>query len=40
MTIQSTATETTRAWVDIDLGALVRNGAALARLAGVPLVPW
>ncbi|MEK7239015.1 MAG: alanine racemase [Gemmatimonadota bacterium] len=39
MTIQSTAKETTRAWVDIDLGALVRNGAALARHAGVPLVP-
>ena len=30
---------TTRAWVEIDLGALVRNGAALARYAGVPLVP-
>ena len=30
---------TTRAWVEIDLGALVRNGAALARHAGVPLVP-
>lgn len=29
----------TRAWVDVDLGALVRNGAALARHAGVPLVP-
>jgi len=39
MTTQSTANETTRAWVDIDLGALVRNGAALARHAGVPLVP-
>ena len=39
MTIQSTAKETTRAWVDIDLGALMRNGAALARHAGVPLVP-
>ncbi|MHB1310796.1 MAG: alanine racemase [Gemmatimonadaceae bacterium] len=30
---------TTRAWVEVDLGALVRNGAALARYAGVPLVP-
>jgi len=29
----------TRAWVDVDLGALVRNGAALARYAGVPLLP-
>ena len=39
MTTKSTATETTRAWVDVDLGALVRNGAALQRHAGVPLVP-
>lgn len=39
MTTQSTAAETTRAWVDVDLGALVRNGAALQRHAGVPLVP-
>lgn len=39
MTTQSTALETTRAWVDVDLGALVRNGAALQRHAGVPLVP-
>ncbi len=29
----------TRAWVEIDLGALVRNGAALAARARVPLVP-
>ena len=29
----------TRARVEIDLGALQRNGAALARRAGVPLVP-
>jgi alanine racemase len=29
----------TRAWVDIDLGALCRNGAALAARAGVPLLP-
>lgn len=39
MTTESTATQTTRAWVDVDLGALVRNGAALQRQAGVPLVP-
>jgi len=39
MTTESTAAETTRAWVDVDLGALVRNGAALMRHAGVPLVP-
>ena len=29
----------TRAWVDVDLGALRRNGEALARRAGVPLLP-
>ena len=28
-----------RAWVDVDLGALLRNGAALAAQAGVPLLP-
>lgn len=28
-----------RAWVEIDLGALLRNGERLARAAGVPLVP-
>ena len=28
-----------RAWVEIDLGALRRNGAAIARHAGVPLLP-
>ncbi|MBM3907393.1 MAG: alanine racemase [Gemmatimonadetes bacterium] len=39
MSTESTATLTTRAWVDVDLGALVRNGAALQRHAGVPLVP-
>ncbi|MGI9076591.1 MAG: alanine racemase [Gemmatimonadaceae bacterium] len=31
--------DTTRAWVEIDLGALQHNGATLARLAGVPLLP-
>ncbi len=35
----STYTECARAWVEVDLGALVRNGAALARRAGVPLLP-
>ncbi len=30
---------TTRAWVDIDLGALLRNGEALAKQARVPLLP-
>ncbi|HVT38338.1 MAG TPA: alanine racemase [Gemmatimonadaceae bacterium] len=39
MTTESTAENTTRAWVDIDLGALVRNGAALARHARVPILP-
>ncbi|HEX5580367.1 MAG TPA: alanine racemase [Gemmatimonadaceae bacterium] len=34
-----TYTECARAWVEVDLGALVRNGAALARRAGVPLLP-
>lgn len=29
----------TRAWVEIDLGALRRNGAAVAARAGVPLLP-
>ena len=28
-----------RAWVDIDLGALFRNGTAIAAQAGVPLLP-
>ena len=28
-----------RAWVEIDLGALVRNGERFARAAGVPLIP-
>src|SRR5687768_2868176 len=28
-----------RAWVEVDLGALRRNGAALAARAGVPLIP-
>ena len=29
----------TRAWVEIDLGAMCRNGAAVAGRAGVPLLP-
>jgi alanine racemase len=29
----------TRAWVDVDLGALRRNGTAIATHAGVPLLP-
>jgi len=29
----------TRAWVEIDLGALVRNGERFARAAGTPLLP-
>ena len=40
MTTQSIASQDTlRAWIDIDLGALLRNGEALSRLAGVPLLP-
>ena len=31
--------DTSRAWVEIDLGALMRNGAAIARHAGVPIMP-
>ncbi|NUQ19335.1 MAG: alanine racemase [Gemmatimonadaceae bacterium] len=31
--------DTSRAWVEIDLGALRRNGAAIARHAGAPLLP-
>ena len=29
----------TRAWVEVDLGALCRNGAAIAARSGVPLLP-
>ena len=29
----------TRAWVEVDLAALRRNGAAVAARAGVPLLP-
>src|SRR5690349_6867342 len=29
----------TRAWVDVDLGALQRNAVAIAARAGVPLLP-
>jgi alanine racemase len=39
MATQSTAENSTRAWIDIDLGALLRNGETLARHARVPLVP-
>jgi alanine racemase len=40
MNTKSTADETTtRAWVDIDLGALLRNGQALVKHARVPLLP-
>ncbi len=31
--------EIERAWIEIDLGALQQNGATIARLAGVPLIP-
>lgn len=39
MTGQSYSAATTRAWIEVDLGALVRNAATLARRAGVPLLP-
>lgn len=29
----------TRAWVEIDLGALLRNGASVRRRAGIPILP-
>src|SRR5919202_5338684 len=32
-------TDRTRAWVEVDLGALRRNGAAIAEHARVPLLP-
>jgi alanine racemase len=31
--------ETPRAWIEVDLGALVRNGATMAARAGVPILP-
>lgn len=39
MTVQSIENHCARAWVEIDLGALCRNATALARHAGVPLLP-
>ncbi|HEU4632270.1 MAG TPA: alanine racemase [Gemmatimonadaceae bacterium] len=36
---QTPAPDAARAWIHVDLGALVRNGARLARRAGVPLLP-
>ncbi len=39
MATQSTDDNAMRAWIDVDLGALLRNGAALSRHARVPLVP-
>ena len=35
----ATDRDTSRAWVEIDLGALARNAATIARAAGVPLLP-
>ena len=39
MSTESTAGNPTRAWVEVDLAALVRNGRTLANLARVPLLP-
>ncbi len=39
MAKESTPWSESRAWVEVDLGALVRNARALAERAGVPLVP-
>ncbi len=39
MTVQSIESSRSRAWVDVDLSALRRNGEALARQSGVPLLP-
>jgi len=36
---QESSTVKLRAWVDVDLGALVRNARALEERAGVPLLP-
>ena len=35
----SASAATTRAWIEIDLGALLRNGQRLASYAGIPLLP-
>ena len=35
----ATDRDTSRAWVEIDLGALARNAETIARAAGVPLLP-
>lgn len=37
--IASMNSQMTRAWVEVDLGALLQNGAAIAAHAGVPLLP-
>ena len=39
MTVQSIESSRLRAWVDVDLSALRRNGEMVARHAGVPLLP-
>ena len=39
MATESNVENVTRAWVDIDLGALLRNGEAVSRHARVPLLP-
>ena len=36
---RQTSEETARAWIEIDLGALRRNVAAIARHSGVPVLP-
>ena len=35
----SPSADTTRAWVEVDVGALARNAGHIARVAGVPLLP-
>jgi alanine racemase len=39
MTISPSSSLNRRAWVDVDLGALRRNAAAIAARAGVPILP-
>ena len=36
----ATSSSYSRAWVEIDLGALLRNASKIATSAQVPLLPW
>jgi len=39
MTVQSYSMDDSRAWIEVDLGAMLRNGSVLERRAGIPLLP-